>query len=661
MFKACAKEPPANIPVLEYLKDQALRGSRTALQDLKELDAAEAAHLRQRLRFGYAGVGATWYCDAQWLFDITQSTLMGADFLPESLGPRESLPGIKVNQRGDYLIHAAAAVGALGLLRLLVKDYKFDINQTNEHGETALLCACRSGHPNLVQFLLDNGALASIQSANGETPLHWLISFDETIDPRAIGKDLIQRGGAQVDAFTTSRISHSAFKATLDVDFQMPGTPLMWAAHNNRPRIVSFLLSVGADPNWQFAKGELSPLGWSAFYHYTECLKLMIEHLERTANVPMTTEGERDLRHSVTYGPLVNYALHASDKFSMVIRNGAGYLTNLRSTLALLQEKTKLVRFNLGQQQFPLHFAAWEAHDEACKIILELGWFTGEINRPTGPGKRTALHESVRWNRRDLFILLLSHGADIQVPCSSPFSDSQEHNWSALHLLADQAHNDDVSIVDDIIAAGLPVDGDPTSQAETPFHIAIRRNAFHLAEKLRSHAANLDILRTQSALFIAKQPVTILGHEIARNARYGLPALRYLLGLDPRPSFVIEPSLCLTALHLVAMLPEGLSYVGGAEITRADFDWETNRAIANELLVWFRETGELDARCYDGKTALHLAAEHGNVGVAEELVRAGASLDLKCDARETPAEVARRVWAGDCHAGKLRTLLVWLE
>lgn len=94
------------------------------------------------------------------------------------------------------------------------------------------------------------------------------------------------------------------------------------------------------------------------------------------------------------------------------------------------------------------------------------------------------------------------------------------------------------------------------------------------------------------------------------------------------------------------MRPEGLSHVCGADITCADFVWETSRAIANELLVWFRETRELDARCYDEKTALHLAAEHGNVGVAEGLVGAGASLDLKCDVRETLAEVARRVWAG---------------
>lgn len=71
-----------------------------------------------------------------------------------------------------------------------------------------------------------------------------------------------------------------------------------------------------------------------------------------------------------------------------------------------------------------------------------------------------------------------------------------------------------------------------------------------------------------------------------------------------------------------------------------------NRAIVHELLEWFREPGQLDLRCQmQGKTALHLAAEYGNVGVAEELIKADADNSFRCEMEETPADMARRVFA----------------
>jgi len=249
MFAACLKEVPSQVPVLQYLKDQASRGSRMALVDLKKLDPTQASQIRERLKFGFAGVGADWYYDKQWFYDLTQSKLMSKDFSPEQLGSTTELANIVANKRGDRLIHAAAAVGAFGFLQILLTGFKFDVNQQDAKGETALLCACRSGHPDIVKFLLDSGARASIQSADGESPLHWLISFDEKINVAALGRDLIERGGARVDAFTTRRISHSMFPGSIDVDFQAEGTPLMWATHNNQPRVVSFLLSMRADPN----------------------------------------------------------------------------------------------------------------------------------------------------------------------------------------------------------------------------------------------------------------------------------------------------------------------------------------------------------------------------------------------------------------------------
>ena len=664
---ACQKEIPPEIPVLDYLKAQALNGSRLALLDLKVLELQQAKHTREVLKYGYGGVGSNWYNENQWLQGLTQPKLMSKDFALDCYGSRTELQEVVVNIRGDRIIHAAAAVGAYRLIQELLTNIKIDVNQRNAKGETALLCACRSGHPDIVKLLLDSGAQASIQSASGESPLHWLLSFDEIINPAAIGKDLIERGGASVNAFTTQRVSHSVFPGSIDVDFQAEGTPLMWAVHDNKPRLVAFLLSMGADPNWRFQQTGLSPLYWAAFYHHSECLKMMIDHLERTIDTPMTTEGKKDLRHAVVYGPLVQAAVHASDKFSMILRNGANYLSQFKSTLALLQEKTKLVRFSLGRQnETLLHFAAREAHDEACEIILESGWRIEELDQPAGPAGLTPLLESVRWNRRSMFRLMLKHGADAHALALSPY-DEHARTWSALHIFAEQAHNDELGLVDDLLAASVPVDGDPTHAIETPFNVAVRHNAFRLADCLLRRGASLHAASACSSLIVSPHPLTGLGHIVALNARYSFNGLRYMLGPHEAAApeaaavdFVVEPARGLSALHLCALVPHGLAYAGSGEaLTRGDFDWETNRAIVHELLEWFRELWQLDLRCQmQGKTALHLAAEYGNVGVAEELVKAGADKSLRCEMEETPAEIAKRVFA---QKKILSELLAWLE
>jgi ankyrin repeat protein len=667
MFMACQKEIPPEIPVLDYLKAQARNGSRLALLDLKVLEPQQAKHTRELLKYGYGGVGSNWFHEDQWLQGLTQPKLMSKDFALDCLGPRTELQEVVVNIHGDRIIHAAAAVGAYGLIQKLLTDIKIDVNQRNAKGETALLCACRSGHPDMVKLLLDSGAQASIQSTSGESPLHWLVSFDENINPAAIGKDLIERGGASVHAFTTQCICHSVFPGSIDVDFQAEGTPLMWAVHDNKLRLVSFLLSMGADPNWRFQNKGLSPLYWAAFYHYSECLKMMVDHLERTIDTPMTTEGKKDHRYAVIYGPLVQGAVHASDKFSMILRNGANYLSQFKSTLAFLQEKTKLVRFSMGcQNETLLHFAAREAHDEACEIILESRWRIEELDQPVGPAGLTPLLESVRWNRRALFHLLRKHGANAQALTLSPY-DEHARTWSALHIFAEQAHNDELGLVDDLLAAKVPVDGDPAHAIETPFNIAVRRNAFRLADCLLRHGASLHATSTRSSLIVSPHPLTGLGHIVALNARYSFNGLRYMLGpheaATPEAAvvgFVVEPARGLSALHLCALVPYGLVYVGSGEaLTRGDFDWETNRAIVHELLEWFREPGQLDLRCQmQGKTALHLAAEYGNIGVAEELVKVGADKSLRCEMGETPADIARRVFA---QKEILSKLLAWLE
>jgi ankyrin repeat protein len=411
--------------------------------------------------------------------------------------------------------------------------------------------------------------------------------------------------------------------------------------------------------------------------HHVECLKLMLSHVWQTLERRNAPPSDYPL-----FNPLILGAIHSSDTFSMILRNGTSYLERLEGTLGLLHRRYR-PHFLGGENGYetPIGFAVSEAHDEATKILLKLGWGVEDIDRPNSEHSRTPLLDAVRWNRRHMFKLLLDHGANTCAVAKNPF-DQERRNWSALHIFAEQGHNKNLELVSDLLGDGVPVDGLEDSDdesvivvdTETPFYVAVRKNAFKLADLLLSKGANINALSSRSSLLISDHSLTGLGHIVALNARHCIPSIRYLLNshafvisdATPRPgiaaastasattdisdtlfntvAFIVEPTRSLTALHFCAVVPSGLRYVAGNPLSRKDFDFETNSLITHELLDWFLGPEYLNERCaLQGRTALHLAAQYSNVGVMKELVGAGADIGARDDDGMTAAEIVRSV------------------
>ena len=684
---ACGKGDEDDNPGTKFLEFYAKIGSRVALEVLQKIDPKEkAASVRKWLGDTSGGVGAVWYDKDNMLHGLTQSQWITDDWTFEQIKNTETLPNPVVNKRGDTVLHFVASCGRWKPFQSLIIDDGMDINLRNPLGETPLLCACRSGHGGIVILCLQRyKADASIAATNGETPLHWLSSFSDE-DIEAVTQDLITNG-ARVDAMTHERVMHSQFNGTVDIECKVPGTPLSWAVHNNRPNIVKTLLKHGADPNGspQEQKLGMSPVRTAAYHHYHQCLRIMIEHLEGKVTQKYTT-GQPDLRFALMYGPVVIAAVHAADKFSMVLRNGEEYLTALHSTLDLLREKTRFINFQSQVGGSLLYHVVSEAHDEVVEYMFAKDWCIKSLNNPCGDHCRTPLLEAVRWNRRSLYQTLRDHGADVHALAANPFQPNLL-NWSALHILAHEGHDKGASLAADLVAAGLPVDGSltipaptpqqPTSSSEdkalstnistltinnvstpilpceTPFAVAVRHNAFRLASTLLSLGANPTALALSSGLFSSPFPASVLGHVIISNARYSSPRLRYLLSNNSHETFIVEPTRQLSALHRAAMAHQGLSKVSDGEaVTRAEFDFDTNADVLHELLRRWNGEEELDCRCaVRGNTALHLAVEAGNVGAADALVRAGASADVENADGETARGMAARL-AGEERKGE---------
>jgi hypothetical protein len=188
----------------------------------------------------------------------------------------------------------------------------------------------------------------------------------------------------------------------------------------------------------------------------------------------------------------------------------------------------------------------------------------------------------VRWNRRSLFHLLQRSGADALALAYRPYDESR--TWSSLHHFADQAHNDNLELVDDLVTAGVSIDGDPAQSIET-LHIAVRRNALYLTDLLRN------------AVHVTNQPSSPYGIRPYRGAECA-PQLPWLAlhdrcrgGLHCRASAGPQrpPSVCHSAER---------ARIRRWNITVArKFDWETNSAIALELRTGFAKPEQLSLCC----------------------------------------------------------------
>ncbi|KAF7948277.1 uncharacterized protein EAE97_003688 [Botrytis byssoidea] len=643
----------------QILERQAFSGSRGALQDLNIIAPERAVEAKRIIKAGLAGVGASFWGDdllhgfthGQWI-----NTFCNTTSLVIKLGNLREIADYKVNRRGDRILHMAASCGQLAAIEALLDNFpSLTVDQLNDVGETPLLSACRSGHRDVVELLLSRGADPKITTSSKESPLHWLISFNED-EVHAVGQALIS-AGAEVKSLTTKQINYSAFPSGIDFDNLPPGTPLTWAVHHDRPDIIKFLLSQPESAHMCVinAPNDPTPLEWAAKYHHQHCLEAMI--------VAMKAQ-----RLNFTYQEFLKAAVHGADMFSMVFRNGVQYLERMKDTLDYLLEETHGASFGTGLGGFGytlLYYAISEGRDLVVKYLLapeteallragrarlrtvvddeddmpipRYGVFSEEhINNPCGIELRTPLIECIRWNHHEIFDLLITRGADIHARSRNPF-DGSKTNWSALHAFAYAGHNSDLTLVRKIVEAGIEVDAqfNESTDLETPLLVALKNNALNLARELLLRGANINATCISSGFITLEQPTTVLGHLIASAARGSIAQMQLIFNQpqaaqDRAAMFIVEPQRQLTAFHLAARahkgifdrIPDGES--SAVAYQRTQYDFAQNRDILNELLQHFGSSDDfINARASEAlfrRTPLHVAVDAVNLSAVELLL-----------------------------------------
>ncbi|KAH0536974.1 hypothetical protein FGG08_006202 [Glutinoglossum americanum] len=601
-----------------YLASSASKGSFIAAEDLAELNLQEQLQKAKRiLRLKYGGTGRLTF-DRDWPLDEFDLQVFATDITIQRS------PGLWVgtpqNRRGDQGYHIAASYGLQDSVKRLIEVDPLGINATNINGETPLLLACRSGHFDLSMLLLDAGADPKIASHNGDTPMHWLLAFDDDCALR-VGSALFAKGADLNCCAQKASYIYCGENAFIE------GTPLMRAISRNRLPIVEVLLQLGADPN--ATVNSASALDIAASLHYPHILKLL---LSKSSSEPRTVSNASG--RSLLVAAIAGGCQEApGSMFGRLRRHGSRWRSRAQETLETLFQfgaRDHLHDLPGAHNLTALFHATRSAELDIVEYLLQNG--CGEdINTlspvPTSPEEVcTPLVMSIWSKKKNIFHTLMKNGADVTIP----YVFRGDTQLTPLYECASYG-NDDPEFAQALIDAGVGVD-ESLDQYETPFGCAVRNRCFQLAECLLHNKANINFEYSRG-LFFESSPKTVLGHVIVENTVGSLACLNFLLrDHDQPPSFFVQSESQHSVFHELARVPE------------AKQDDLASHGALRRLLDFFRPTkAQLELPfSFRKNTALHIAALTSNLEVAQGLLDAGADPAALNDDGSSPLVLARQ-------------------
>jgi hypothetical protein len=256
LHQACNREIPPDLPILYWLAEATITGSRIAASDLLRLNSKVHERVIRicRCRFYISPVR---YLDHfspssfDWLLSKFDTNYKGSpkdfDIAAEfdcwiSKGSLGNSHVDTIQFKSWSLLHFAAMFGSIPLIDRLL-DLSSNVDQQNIVRVTPLLCACQSGRSMAAIHLLGRGANASIRDAFGATGLHYLVNMDgERLEE--LGKALVVNGA---DIHAKSIPCSFKYSKKFFGEPILRGTALHWAVATNRVDVVKVLLNLGAN------------------------------------------------------------------------------------------------------------------------------------------------------------------------------------------------------------------------------------------------------------------------------------------------------------------------------------------------------------------------------------------------------------------------------
>jgi ankyrin repeat protein len=591
-----AGQPSQFQQIISWLKEAAELGSQQALNDLRVLDLKSYTCAWTKWRHRFCEINDT----------NGNAILSESELLIRCQGLNaDSLDHLVLNDRGHRPIHLAASLGYTKALQDLIGT-GVDIDMRNNRGETALLCACRAGHACLARNLLRLGAKAR-RAKSGETPLHWLIAFDEE-EVEEVAKELIAHGAELEQQHVVTESNDYTF------DIYPHGTPLDWAVARRKMAAIKILIELGADPFNECS--EHSPFVRAVSLHDTEVVKVLV----RSAH----TTSERLKMLDSTGQSLLFHAIYCNEPYQRILQHGAEAMNAARDTIKILLDGGCNTSCVDKDGDSIMHLAAGFCDADFIEMLLTNFDCVKYINTPCGESARTPIHHAIASWKLEVVKLLLSHGADTSciskgrtlLHLSVAGDGMYSIQWLKLLDLPNRKDLDALAIQPD------------AQQGLTAFEMAVLDCKLELADFLLTSGADPRGPKGREPHFLSL---------LIANPSWDSPsALQYYL-LKAAPPFIIRTSSQLSVLHVSASM---MTYLA---------DSVTGELKLDLLLKAFSKPSQINARtrrsegsdAVGGQTPLHYAAEFGVYFAARRLIELGADVAAKDERENSPLDLAR--------------------
>ncbi|MCU0547580.1 MAG: ankyrin repeat domain-containing protein [Oscillatoriaceae cyanobacterium Prado104] len=341
-------------------------------------------------------------------------------------------------------LHYAATKEVAALLML-------DINARDEYGNTPLHRAVQDNRPEIVSFLIANGAELNVKNESENTPLHLSRSGNTPLHLA------VQNNRPEIVSFLITN------GAKVNVKNESGNTPLHLAVQNNRPEIVSFLIANGAKVNVKNNEGWI-PLDIAFFKNRQNInqlpplpplehgAKINIQHNHR--KIPLDIAVDLKLQDTVALLISKHPDVNSEDEYGRTLLHIAVDF-KLKDVAKQLIAKGAFVHAKNNLLQTPLHLAAARGSQDIAELLIANG---ARVNARNANGQ-TPLYGAIAIGHNDIAELLIKNGADV--------NNRDMCNTTPLHKAA---HYGTVEILFLLIDKGAKIDA-TNCDGDTPLKI----------------------------------------------------------------------------------------------------------------------------------------------------------------------------------------------
>ncbi|XP_077994555.1 uncharacterized protein LOC144448253 [Glandiceps talaboti] len=501
-------------------------------------------------------------------------------------------------------LHRAARAGLPNIVKSMCKEGA-EVNKRAKLEISPLYCACTIGRLDIVKLIASFGGNLGARNDHGDTLLHRASQLGYT----DIAEYLITRKYDSVD---------------INANNEHEETPLHKATYHEYVEMVEFLLHHGAAPN---AEDDCSytPLHIAACNDNKQIAKLLLHH---SAVIDAC-----DANH---WTPL-----HCSSKYG-----------HLHIVELLLQNGASVYASTKGLNNTALHIAVENGHHDVAELLIIMG---ADIDACNAYG-HTPLHIAAIMNDCKMADLLIEKGADIEgvkadkqkvrskaqrlyptmggkafVQVESVQKNANDEILTSPTPLHFAAKHDSTSVLSLLIGKAADVDA-KDNDGKTPLHYAAEFGHFGVVEILVDHGATIDCTDNKGRTPLHYGSVN--GHAAVVD---------FLLAVGASVQATTERRH--TPLHCAAnkghvSVVEKLVEKGAGTTDKDVYNWTPlHWAAAKEqhrTLKMLIEKGANVNGVTTGTTPLHVAASHGYLPIAEQLIASGSKVNAKDQENWTP-------------------------